>query len=203
MTKSSVPTGAPARRAAKIVEISDPQAIRALAHGARLRVISELYSTQVSRTATELAVYTGLTPSAMSYHLRALKKWGMVVPAQSDGDARERRWRAAGTDFVIKSVSGAGHPEMAIFDLELDEHRRRVVGFTKARDESRGAADGARQLPGVVLSTELMYLTDEQAQELMDGVKTLIRSYELEDPDQIPAGTRRMASLWSLVPDSK
>ena len=68
-------------RPEKKVEITDPKAIRALAHAARLEVISELYSTQLSRTATELAAQTGLTPSAMSYHLRALQKWGIVAPA--------------------------------------------------------------------------------------------------------------------------
>ncbi|HEX9228601.1 MAG TPA: winged helix-turn-helix domain-containing protein, partial [Arthrobacter sp.] len=87
-----VPPAAKRRqRREKKVEITDPKAIRALAHAARLEVISELYSTQVSRTATELAAQTGLTPSAMSYHLRALQKWGIVVPAATAGDARERR----------------------------------------------------------------------------------------------------------------
>ncbi|HEX9087931.1 MAG TPA: winged helix-turn-helix domain-containing protein, partial [Arthrobacter sp.] len=102
------------------MEITDPKAIRALAHAARLEVISELYSTQVSRTATELAAQTGLTPSAMSYHLRALQKWGIVVPAPTAGDARERRWKAAGTDFTINSGGGVASPEFAVLDLELD-----------------------------------------------------------------------------------
>jgi DNA-binding transcriptional ArsR family regulator len=85
------PEAAPRRRSRpeKKVEITDPKAIRALAHAARLEVISELYSTQSSRTATELAQQTGLTPSAMSYHLRALQKWGIVVPAEAGADARE------------------------------------------------------------------------------------------------------------------
>lgn len=60
------------------VEITDPKAIRALAHAARLEVISELYATQVSHTATELAARTGLTPSAMSYHLRAPRSGGSL-----------------------------------------------------------------------------------------------------------------------------
>ena len=73
MAESPVPAATKRRhRPEKKVEITDPKAIRALAHAARLEVISELYSTQVSRTATELATQTGLTPSAMSYHLRAL-----------------------------------------------------------------------------------------------------------------------------------
>ena len=70
------------------------------------------FPTQVSRTATELAARSGLTPSAMSYHLRALQKWGFVVPAATAGDARERRWKAAGTDFSINSRRGSGQPRI-------------------------------------------------------------------------------------------
>ncbi|MDN5770735.1 MAG: helix-turn-helix domain-containing protein [Microlunatus sp.] len=58
----------------RVVKINDPRALRALAHEARQRVIEVLYAEQHARTATELAQMTGLTPSAMSYHLRALEK---------------------------------------------------------------------------------------------------------------------------------
>ena len=61
------------------VSISDPQAIRALAHEARLTVLEELFASQATRTATELATRCELTPSAMSYHLRALEKYGYVA----------------------------------------------------------------------------------------------------------------------------
>src|SRR5665811_311433 len=58
--------------------LTDPRAIRAIAHEARQLVIDELYSGSVL-TATEAAKICGLSPSAMSYHLRALEKWGIVV----------------------------------------------------------------------------------------------------------------------------
>ena len=46
-------------------------------------------------TATECAEVCGLSPSATSYHLRALAKAGLVEEAPSRGDGRERVWRAA------------------------------------------------------------------------------------------------------------
>ncbi|HET6740226.1 MAG TPA: helix-turn-helix domain-containing protein, partial [Kribbella sp.] len=76
-----------------VVVITDPQAIRALAHPARQRVIDELYNGRVL-TATECAELAGLTPSAMSYHLRALEKWGIIERADETTDGRERPWRA-------------------------------------------------------------------------------------------------------------
>jgi DNA-binding transcriptional ArsR family regulator len=187
------------------VEITDPKAIRALAHAARLEVISELYSTQVSRTATELAAQTGLTPSAMSYHLRALQKWGIVVPAATAGDARERRWKAAGTDFSINSGGGIASPEFAVVDLELDAFRRRVNAYAKAREEERerrqDGGESADAASSVVLASNLLYLTPGQRAELSGKLFALLKDYELEDPAQVPEGAQRMATMWSMIPD--
>ncbi len=191
------------RRPEKKVEITDPKAIRALAHAARLEVISELYSTQLSRTATELAQQTGLTPSAMSYHLRALQKWGIVEPAETAGDARERRWKAAGTDFTINSGGGAAGPDFAVVDLELQAFRRRANAYAKTRDEERRRGDAAEPPSAVVLATELLYLTPGQCSELTEKVFELLRSYQLEDPRKIPPGAERIATMWSMIPDDR
>jgi DNA-binding transcriptional ArsR family regulator len=206
-TPPAEPSAAPAakrrHRPEKQVEITDPKAIRALAHAARLEVISELYSTQASRTATELAAQTGLTPSAMSYHLRALQKWGIVIPAATAGDARERRWKAAGTDFTIHSLGGVAGPEIAVLDLELDAYRRRALAYAKARNERREAGDAAEGPSSVVLASNLLYLTPEQRAELTRRVFDLLRDYELEDPDHVPEGAERIATMWSMIPDDR
>jgi DNA-binding transcriptional ArsR family regulator len=205
--ESLVPPPAQRRpRPEKKVEITDPKAIRALAHAARLEVISELYSTQVSRTATELAAQTGLTPSAMSYHLRALQKWGIVVPAATAGDARERRWKAAGTDFSINSGGGVASPEFAVLDLELDAFRRRVSAYAKTRDEQRERrqnGESADAASSVVLASNLLYLTPDQRAELTGKLFDLLKDYELEDPAHVPDGAQRMATMWSMIPDDR
>ncbi|NWL12072.1 ArsR/SmtB family transcription factor [Paenarthrobacter nitroguajacolicus] len=190
------------KRAEKTVEITDPKAIRALAHAARIEVISELYATQVSHTATELAARTGLTPSAMSYHLRALQKWGIVAPAENAGDARERRWKAAGTDFTISGGSVAS-PEIAVVDLELDAFRRRASAFARARGERRQRGETGEEPAAVVLSSNLLYLTNPQRRELLDRIRAVLREYELEDPNRIPEGAERVATLWSMIPDDR
>jgi DNA-binding transcriptional ArsR family regulator len=184
------------------VEITDPKAIRALAHAARLEVISELYSTQLSRTATELAGQTGLTPSAMSYHLRALQKWGIVAPAETAGDARERRWKAAGTDFAINSGGGPASPDLTVVDLELQAFRRRANAYAKARAEQQQPGE-VPPPAAVVLATDLLYLTPAQQLELRDKVFGLLRNYELADPGSIPPGAERIATMWSMIPDDR
>ncbi|MFC7589001.1 ArsR/SmtB family transcription factor [Nonomuraea antimicrobica] len=60
--------------------LSDPMAMRALAHPARLSILQWL-GLEDSATATEVAEHAGITPSAASYHLRMLAKYGFVQDA--------------------------------------------------------------------------------------------------------------------------
>ena len=68
--------------------------LRALADPARLRVI-ELLS-ESPRRAGELANDVGLTPPAMSRHLRVLLEAGIVVDERRHEDARVRIFRLRG-----------------------------------------------------------------------------------------------------------
>src|SRR5690606_34750386 len=76
----------------KAPKISDPEVLRALAHPARLAVWDFLGTCALEgkdgATATEVAEVAGMTPSAMSYHLRTLAKAGFIEEAPSRGDAR-------------------------------------------------------------------------------------------------------------------
>src|SRR4051794_8221064 len=83
------------------VRVSDPQVMRALAHPARIEIVEHLSDTGQPVTATECAALVGLSPSATSYHLRELAKYGLVEQAPSRGDGRERLWRGTGTSVQI------------------------------------------------------------------------------------------------------
>ena len=76
------------------VEISDPLALRALAHPARIAILEYLVL-EGPATATQCAEIAGLSPTACSYHLRALAKYGFVEEdASAAVDGRHRPWRA-------------------------------------------------------------------------------------------------------------
>ena len=85
------------------LELTDPKVIRALAHPARMTILSRLLDDGPA-TATECAEVVGQSPSACSYHLRQLAAFGFIEPVESD-DGRERRWQAA--------VGGYGVPKDA------------------------------------------------------------------------------------------
>src|SRR6188474_2788090 len=86
---------------AESTRITDPQVMRALAHPARIEIMEHLGSTGAVVTATECAELVGLSPSATSYHLRELAKYGLVEQAPSRGDARERVWRSTSSGFSV------------------------------------------------------------------------------------------------------
>src|SRR5690349_8424354 len=93
--------GRPARE--ETVVLRDPRAIKALAHPARLAVIEEFFAGR-RLTATECAEIAGLSASAMSYHLRALERWGIIRRSESTGDGRQRPWEAAGNRLSVDSA---------------------------------------------------------------------------------------------------
>jgi hypothetical protein len=79
--------------------ISDPGALRALAHAGRYTILEHLQNIGTA-TATECAQVAGLSPSACSYHLRLLARHGFVEEDTSrDRDGRERAWRATSTGW--------------------------------------------------------------------------------------------------------
>lgn len=187
------------------VRITDPKAIRALAHGARLAAINELYSSQKSWTATELASFTGLTPSAMSYHLRALKKWGIVVDAPNDGDGRERRWKAAGTDLNLDTSTTGQTPGLAIVDMELDSLRKRIASHAKHRESARRRGE-PDESPVMMVSGNVLKLSLAQRDEFKRRMSELLDEFDraTEEADEVGGTvpeTERMYVLWSMLPE--
>lgn len=87
--------------------LDDHERMRAVSHPARWRVLQELWDGR-TLTSTDAAQLVGLTPSAMSYHLRRLAALGLVEQSPS-ADGRERPWRAS-TD----GLNMTGQPDAAL-----------------------------------------------------------------------------------------
>src|ERR687885_2295541 len=85
------------------LRLEDPRAMRALAHPTRLALLDHLHSIEQA-TATECAAVIGESPSALSYHLRALARWGFVEEGEG-GVGRERPWRATAARIAFDDES--------------------------------------------------------------------------------------------------
>jgi DNA-binding transcriptional ArsR family regulator len=179
----------------KRVLIEDPRAIRALAHPARQRVIDELFNGRVL-TATECAELAGLTPSAMSYHLRALERWGIIERAEESADGRERPWRAAAASLMVSSQSNeAGRlAGQAIIRSSVDrvlEQFEQMAGDDPWDDVSS-------------LSRTRLWLSHEETKQFTQEMTDLVDRYKKgRTPASHPAGTRQISTLLAVVPMGK
>jgi len=182
------------------VTISDPQVMRALAHPARLAIMEHLSSTGASVTATECAEVTGLSPSATSYHLRALAKSGLIQEAPSQGDARERRWQATFQSWNV-DVGRSANPEARAAEATLiDATLARDV--ERVRDWVRRAPDEPKEWYDAMMWNEsVLLLTAEELSELNQAVLALLRPYRrrnrVVDP---PAGSRTVVVEYRGIP---
>ncbi len=176
------------------VLLTDARAIRAIAHEVRQQVINILYAEQQPLTATQLAGRTSLSPSALSYHLRALESWGVVVRDDAaDGDGRNRPWRAAGTVLEIKAGQGAGDAAAAdaLFESMLDDQRNRIRHL---RNLPKAEQEGYTSM-GVTT----YWLTAEEIADLRHTLDEVLRTYRDQRPGAGP-GRRRVAVTYSVLP---
>jgi DNA-binding transcriptional ArsR family regulator len=185
------------RRPSGEVRLRDPGALRALAHPARLMVVDELYQGP-ERTASELARITDLTPSAMSYHLHALERWGIIERAEARDDGRERPWRAAGRSLMWASdMSVAAAAAQDVIAAGYFEQLREA--FRRWSLVEPTESDKWREVAG--LGRSFLWLTEEEAKTLSEELSKTIRKH-LQDRDAVehPEGTRRVLCVIGVVP---
>jgi DNA-binding transcriptional ArsR family regulator len=101
--------------------LTDPRAMRALAHPTRLSLLDHLHAVPQA-TATECGAAVGESPSSCSYHLRALARWGFVEEGNG-GVGRERPWRATSARIEFED----GTLEAAVLRDQLVARAHAVV----------------------------------------------------------------------------
>lgn len=174
--------------------ITDPTALRALAHPARQRLITELYSGEVL-TATEAAQLVGLTPSATSYHLRALEKAGIVVRDEAASDARQRPWRAAADSFSVRPEAYRGS-DMDPWDSNLAGWLTDIrAGVERIeRGMSAGHDDVGRMSHG------RLWLTWDEVEEVGARIAELTEEFRGRTRADHPEGARAWDSYVLVLP---
>jgi DNA-binding transcriptional ArsR family regulator len=120
----------PEQKPGERLVVRDAATMRALAHPARITSLEHLMRGGPA-TATELAEVAGLTPSAMSYHLRLLERAGLITAAPGRGDGRERVWQSEQTGGWSHDSAGdtAQTRAVSVVGAGIDVHARRVGGL--------------------------------------------------------------------------
>ena len=177
------------------VVLRDPRAIKALAHPARLAVIEAFFGGR-RLTATECGDIAGLSASAMSYHLRALERWGIIRRSAATADGRERPWEAAGDRLTVESseprATAAG--EAMLVATMLDRVRAETLAWVANQDSA--------WYDSVSISSASYWLTAEEAAELSEAIATVIAGYKRRSAAQAPAGARQVRVAFTIVPSS-
>lgn len=174
------------------VVLEGPEALRALAHPVRLKVIDELFSSQEPRTATELAELCEVSPSAMSYHLRSLARWGVVSRAPASADTRERPWQAAGVRLKISNTDSR-IVEDKVVALAFEATRDRYQAWSRQRRDTASAGDTMANIDRGDLA-----LTYEEAVELDRQITELLAKRDHAPPTE--SDQQRMVYLWAFFP---
>lgn len=181
------------------VKITDPRAMRALAHPARLAIMEHL-ALEGPATATECAEIAGLSPSACSYHLRALARYGFVEEDRaSAADGRHRPWRALAVSYDVASVPD--HPRAARPAARL------LLGAARARSdqiradyEEREAAFPREWRAAGGWMQDVLHVTPAELEQLRREVAELSGRYRRLDPAGRPSDARRVLVVLDLVP---
>lgn len=178
------------------LEVTDPRAMRALAHPVRLAVLERLRR-HGAATATQLSPHVGATPSVTSWHLRHLARFGLVRDAEGGTDRRERRWEAVARG----SRSGAPPGGPSAVWVPAGETPTPAAGPPPHRPDGTESALEARwaALAGA-LDTRIVVSPEELA-GLRDAVEALLAPYLHRAPGRRPPGSRGVRVTTCTLPE--
>lgn len=153
------------------MRITDPRALRAMAHPLRLELL-ELLNRTGPATAAQCARHLGTTQASCSFHLRQLAKYGYVEEAEAGPDRRERRWRLV---TPVQQISARD-----VGPAASDEFRRVFVEREATRildwiDGSRTEPEAWREAATVGGAT--LPLTLEDLDAIKEGFRKVLEPY--------------------------
>lgn len=177
-------------------EITDLEALRALAHPRRQRIMQHL-TVHGPATSASLARALGLNTGATSYHLRELARFGFVeeVPEQAHG--RQRWWRAAHRDLRFPRRS----QQSAQMRPVIDEMNRLAFAadiewFARSQAEFGGDGPWSDAFP---YSRGTIRLTFDELLTFFEEYIALLNRYKRPD-EKTPPGARTVLTRFLAFP---
>jgi DNA-binding transcriptional ArsR family regulator len=184
--------------ARSVTRMTDPRALRALAHPLRLSLLG-LLRAEGPMTATQAGERLGESSASCSFHLRQLAKYGLVAEA-GGGRGRERPWRATAMFTDVPAV--ADSPELAAASalfrsIVAERYYEEIMRWLEAQPD-----EPAEWQQAAVFSDTFLHLTAAELAELGEQVNGLIDRYvdRTLRPELRPPGTRRVTFMRVAVP---
>jgi DNA-binding transcriptional ArsR family regulator len=169
------------------IKLTDPTVMRALAHPARIAIWTHL-GLHGPSTATECADVAGLSPSACSYHLRALARYGIVEEdLDSAADGRQRPWRVRMVSVSIEPDSST--PAATVLAGQMfAESMRADATETRARYLNRRSEYPEEWRHALGDSQDVAHVTPEELAELQHEITGILDRYRRLDKTERPEG---------------
>ncbi|GAB4058050.1 winged helix-turn-helix domain-containing protein [Catellatospora paridis] len=156
------------------MDVSDPTAIRALAHPLRLDLL-ELLTASGPATAAHCGRILGVPQANCSFHLRQLARYGFVEDAGPGRDQRERRWRVPEGPSRLRIPANADKVVRRELERVVVERETRAILAhvdRKARDGETGADRPTQRLTNAIVA-----LTAAEADELWRQWQALLEPH--------------------------
>jgi DNA-binding transcriptional ArsR family regulator len=179
--------------ARSVKRLTDPKALRALAHPTRLQLLGQL-RIHGQLTATQAGELLGESSASCSFHLRQLAKYGLVEEA-GDGHGRERPWRA--TAMYTSWPDYAEDPKVdAAADLLrgviADQYIASLTRWFEAKPDEPEEWQQAAPF-----GDTLIYVTAAELSGLAERIRELVDAYTNRQalPELRPPGARLVTYL--------
>lgn len=187
------------------VRITDPRALKALAHPARNRILEHL-QVYGPATATECADVAGMSPSACSYHLRLLERYGFVEKGfdESRSDGRERLWKATMRGWTADpgedmEPTEARAIDMALARILLESSAEKVLAWSDTSAQEPQAWRDAS-----LVSNSTIVVTAEELQRVQRAIQDVLAPYVASGrAGDLPEGARLVHAAVRLVPAAR
>lgn len=173
------------------IELTDPRALRALAHPMRLELM-RLLRTHETLTATLASELTGESAGSCSFHFRQLAKWGLVEVAEG-GKGRERPWKATapvttwssgGTDTESQEVAQLLNGVLA------ERYVKDLLAWYSRRDQENPKWTAASLTGDVILR-----LTVDELSQLTEDIRVVLEGWNQITTYRQPTDTMRFVQF--------
>lgn len=180
------------------MEISDPRAIRALAHPLRLDLL-QILGASGPATAAQCGRVLGVSQASCSFHLRQLAKYGFVQDAGPGRDRRERQWRITNPRLSVRIGTGGDVAvRQEIERLVVDREVHAIMEYSQRPD---GADSEWQHKAGIV--TGMAVLSPDEAAAVKERWIALLAPYVAAakaEGFQIQPGQRHVRYFMAATP---
>ncbi len=182
----------------RTVTLTDPRALRAMAHPTRLELIG-LLRRGGPLTATQAGEQIGESPASCSFHLRQLAKYGLVEEA-GGGRGRERPWRATAisTEWPVfgESEEARAAGEM-LSRVVVERYFESALEWLE-----RQPTEPPEWAEAALFGDALVYMTVEEMREVEGQIRKLFEPYlkRLEESAPRSEGSRPVSVIALAFP---